>query len=212
MTNFWFIGDTHFGHRNIIKYCKRPFSDVQEQDEVMVANWNALIKPGDVVWHHGDFGFFKTPEEGNKVLARLNGAITLIKGNHDSSKIINKMKFQNIIMLKEWRVPPSNVKMVTMCHYPMDCYRGSHRGEWHTHGHTHAMLGRGHRLRLDVGVDSKLCKKGEHPRDRFRPLHLDEVIKEFRRQEKAGWQSEVDKHDFPDWKDEEGQDDANNDD
>lgn len=187
-----------------MKYCKRPFADVEEQDEVMIANWNALVKPGDVVFHHGDFGFFRNPDEGNKVLARLNGQVFLMKGNHDASRLIKKMKFADIFMLKEWRVPPSKVRMITMCHYPMDCWRGSHRGEWHTHGHTHGMLPREHRLRIDVGVDSKQCKKGEHPQDRFRPLHLDEIVKEFKRQMKAGWKSEINKHDFPEWEGKKG--------
>ena len=210
MPDYWFISDTHFRHRNIIKYCGRPFYSIEEHDEILIKNWNGLVKPGDVVWHHGDLGFFKSVEEANRLLSRLNGQIHLLKGNHDSSRLVKKFKVAELLMLKEWRVPPSNVKMISMCHYPMDTYRGSHRGEWHTHGHTHAMLGRGHRLRLDVGVDCKDGKKYKVPKDKsarrkaeqdtFRPLHLDEVVAEFRRQERIGWMSEVEKHDFPDWK------------
>ncbi len=34
----FFTSDTHFGHANIIGYCRRPFGSVQEMDDAMVAN------------------------------------------------------------------------------------------------------------------------------------------------------------------------------
>lgn len=206
-TEYWLIADTHFGHANIIKYCKRPFANVQEQDEVMVENWNRLVQPGDVVYHHGDFGFFRSTADAVAAVKRLNGQIFLIKGNHDSSKLVKKMPFADVMMMKEWAIPPNKVKMITMCHYPMDCWRNSHRGEWHTHGHTHAQLSRGHRLRIDVGVDARHGKKDDTRQGGFRPLNLEEVVKEFRRLEKKGWKSEIEKNDWTAWEGKTGPED-----
>ena len=31
----WFDSDKHFGHNNIIQYCKRPWATVPEMDEVI---------------------------------------------------------------------------------------------------------------------------------------------------------------------------------
>lgn len=84
MSKIWLISDTHFYHTNIIKYCNRPFNNVNEMNNTIIENWNSLINKNDTVFHLGDFGFSKNgdlKEIGNK----LNGSTKyLIKGNHDS--------------------------------------------------------------------------------------------------------------------------------
>ena len=32
----WFTSDTHFSHANIIRFCKRPFADVEEMNEYII--------------------------------------------------------------------------------------------------------------------------------------------------------------------------------
>lgn len=84
--NVWFIGDTHFSHSNIIKYCNRPFRDVFEMNEAMIDNWNKVVRKEDKVIMNGDFalcGKDKIIEIGQ----RLNGCKTLILGNHDGASL-----------------------------------------------------------------------------------------------------------------------------
>jgi len=55
MAKVFFTSDTHFNHVNIIKYCSRPFSSVEEMNREMIARWNSVVGPEDTVFHLGDF-------------------------------------------------------------------------------------------------------------------------------------------------------------
>jgi calcineurin-like phosphoesterase family protein len=96
----WFISDTHFSHANVIRYCRRPWisgidrngerivteDDVRDMDNDIIKNWNSVVRKDDIVWHLGDFAFgdqSAVPE----FVARLNGKINLVLGNHDRKKI-----------------------------------------------------------------------------------------------------------------------------
>ena len=84
--NIFFTSDTHFGHENIIYFCKRPFKSVEEMDEALIKNWNSVVGKNYIVYVVGDFalcGKQKIIEIGN----RLNGHKRLILGNHDGASI-----------------------------------------------------------------------------------------------------------------------------
>lgn len=80
----FFTADQHFGHRNIIRYCGRPFAGIEEMDRAMAEAWNAAVGPGDAVFHLGDFAL-GSADGIAELLARLNGYKVLILGNHDRS-------------------------------------------------------------------------------------------------------------------------------
>ncbi len=82
MANTFFIGDTHFGHKNIIVFSKRlrPFDTIQEHDEEIIKRWNSVVRDHDSVWHLGDVAFGKQSLE---LVKRLKGQKRLIAGNHD---------------------------------------------------------------------------------------------------------------------------------
>ena len=54
-SNIFFTSDSHFGHENIIRFCKRPFNSVREMNEELIHRWNSKVRPNDIVFHLGDF-------------------------------------------------------------------------------------------------------------------------------------------------------------
>lgn len=79
----YFWSDPHFFHANILRYCDRPFKDINEQESVLIKNYNSVVKPEDVCYWLGDAGFFRQPDQLGRILGRLNGTKILILGNHD---------------------------------------------------------------------------------------------------------------------------------
>jgi calcineurin-like phosphoesterase family protein len=157
----FFTADTHFNHANIIKYCNRPFKDVTEMNEVMIKNWNAVVKSNDSVYHIGDFAF----GDCKSILDRLNGKITMIVGSHDRDVWACKWRFQDIGKLIEIRI---DSQLIVLCHYAMRVWSASHYNTWHLFGHSHGQLepfGKS----FDVGVDT----------NDFKPYSFEEVCKKM---------------------------------
>jgi calcineurin-like phosphoesterase family protein len=73
--------DEHYGHRRIIEYCKRPFTDVDHMTQELVARHNAVVGPDDTVIHVGDF--VMNERSLSSILPRLHGRHVLVMGNHD---------------------------------------------------------------------------------------------------------------------------------
>lgn len=73
--------DEHYGHRNVISYCGRPFVDVDEMDRELIARFNAVVTPDDETWHLGDFSLDERITA--RILPLLNGKHHLVMGNHD---------------------------------------------------------------------------------------------------------------------------------
>ena len=160
MSEIWFVSDTHFGHKNIIKYCDRPFADVEEMDQALVDNWNKLVAATDTVWHLGDFAFHN-----HHRIGELNGFIHLVPGNHDHERMPRLQPYVGRIYEEVVYLKVSPTRRFVLCHYPFEVWRREY--PYHLHGHTHGSLQTQVRGRLDVGVDATKL---------YAPIHIDEVI------------------------------------
>jgi calcineurin-like phosphoesterase family protein len=159
----FFTADTHFGHANIIKYCNRPFASVEEQDETLIANWNRLVKPGDHVFHLGDFCMHGDLSEYRK---RLNGKITLIRGNHDKLKAAEETLFEGVHDLL--RVQMCGADFI-LCHYAMRVWDKSHWNSFHLYGHSHGHM-EPYGKSMDVGVDTTLAAYAPIPAETIKQV------------------------------------------
>lgn len=79
--NIWFTSDQHYFHKNVIKYCNRPYESLEEMNVALVDNWNSVVDKNDVVYCLGDLSLAFRPVE--IFTPMLNGRKTLVPGNHD---------------------------------------------------------------------------------------------------------------------------------
>ena len=140
---YFFTADEHYGHKNIIRYCKRPFTSVDEMDAVLIQRHNEVVQESDTIIHAGDFTLAKKSrmEEYRK---QLIGKHIFLMGSHD-----------------KWTPPPyifiweKNIanRLIVVCHYAMRTWPKSHYDSWQLYGHSHGTLEpRG--KQWDIGVDN----------------------------------------------------------
>lgn len=189
MTIF-FTSDHHFGHANIIKYSNRPFSSVEEMDEILIQRWNEKVRDNDYVYHLGDFTLGNAAQ---KYFKQLKGKILVLPGSHDdrwfgvddfystdskrSVRLLHPLVtlyeedlFQNIGFGKgHFTLRPNSKGILVLCHYAMLTWPMSHYGSYHLFGHSHGKL-KGQPNSMDIGVD---CTN-------FYPLSLDEVMEKLK--------------------------------
>lgn len=155
----WFTSDEHYGHKNIIKFCRRPFANVDEMREHLISQHNGRVSKTDETYHLGDI-FWNTIsiQEATDILKRLNGRHYLIEGNHDETakKVMDQCfgapKFEWMKPVHQFR---ENGLRIWLSHYAHRVFPDSHKNAYHLYGHTHAVLP-DFRLSMDVGVDATL--------------------------------------------------------
>lgn len=161
MNTIYFTSDQHFSHRNVLKYCNRPFSTIEEHDETLIANWNKTVGPNDTIYFLGDL-CLGNPEQFYKYINKLNGNIKFLFGNHDKGareiqRRINyrdNNKLPKLEFLGDYAKIRFDNQKIILTHYAFRVWDGSHRGTWNLYGHSHGNLPDDkHSLSIDVGVD-----------------------------------------------------------
>lgn len=169
--SIFFTADTHFCHKNIIKYEDRPFNSVEEMNEIMIQKWNAKVKPIDSIYILGDF-IFSDGITANQLVKRLNGKKYLIKGNHDSFLKDKSFDRSQLEWIKYYYMLRDNNIKYALFHYPIAVWDCKHYGSIHLYGHVHSNKDSHHPLLINlvnafnVGVDV----------NNYEPVNISEIL------------------------------------
>lgn len=159
----WFTSDLHFGHRNILKFCDRPWENTTQMEKGLIENWNNTVGNNDIVFVLGDTFWFNDSQHIRKTLSQLKGKdIYIIPGNHDEFESYHRVDNSRIHLCADvvvcWFTQEGKPKQeVWMSHYPMMTWPHRENGTWQLFGHIHSSITK------TEGVDQDL------------PLHWNQV-------------------------------------
>lgn len=165
--------DTHFGHKNMIKWGHRE----EGFDQKLVDVWNSIVFKKAIVLHLGDLTMCNK-ETTLKYTSQLNGQKFLILGNHDKNSVTWYKDIGFTVIPNAYYQHKGSHYLFT--HEPVE----SLPADWfNIHGHLH---GNGNRLdetrwiaeskqHIDVGVDPM----------QYKPVQLLQLMNDFGRMKRA---------------------------
>lgn len=184
---YWFTGDLHLGHKNILDICKRPFSTIEEHDRTMIGNHNSLVRDEDITYNFGDVGYKCEPKYMSDMIRQMKGRLVIILGNHDKAlrtalrlgfldKEVQNGKLEiaggydavwddTLDISKRIEI---NGQRIFISHYGHRTWPTAFRGAWHLYAHSHGNLPSLYKS-IDVGVDAVSNK--------YFPISFEEVSK-----------------------------------
>ena len=189
------VSDTHFYHKNIIKYCNRPYTDVNEMNKALIDNWNSTVGVNDTVYHLGDFSFIdwnlckqnniarsdSRAYTFNHVVKQLNGKIILLLGNHDvkyPNEIEQLEGFEKIIVSHTYHLNIGN-DTIYLSHEPLPDYifegMDNKNSIYNLHGHIHDAI-------LKDKYHWNCCVDAQHMN--FKPMLFEEAVDMAKQQKK----------------------------
>ena len=192
----FFTSDLHIGHRNVLRFCNRPFLDEKDMLKGLVENWNSVVGEEDIVFDLGDMFWWESRHEIKKVINKLNGKIYKIPGNHDMDvkrlyELCDPEKVtvcESIVavylegLTKEESWENRKVQEIWLCHMPLATWP-----HWEftiqLFGHIHSgplaenavdVVGKDlllNKSQYDVGVDN----------NDFKPIEIREIFEKLRK-------------------------------
>lgn len=191
----WFTSDCHFGHRNILRFCERPYADEKEMARAIINNWNAVVKPDEKIFCLGDFSWWDSRHEIRKIVNQLNGEIFMILGNHDTAKSFELCDPEKVHLCSDVtylyirpEVQNTDSRFAVGCyeivlsHFPQLCYSHSDKKNvYNFFGHIHSRKGQ---PMMEFGKPIKLLKGCQYDigmdRHDCTPVEFFNILKEIK--------------------------------
>lgn len=168
----FYIGDTHFGHENVLKHDNRPFSTVDEMDRELIRYWNDTVTNKDDIYIIGDFAF-RNNRPFEWYLKQLKGKKHLIIGNHDDKLVKDEKAMSYFVSVdKITRINDEGVQIV-LCHYPIAEWSGFYHGAHHIYAHIHIQKNEAFNImkRFDNAYNAGCMING------YRPVRFNELVR-----------------------------------
>jgi len=158
----YLMGDTHFDHDNIIRYCNRPFQSSREMNVALVANWNGGVSETDTIYFLGDWAFGRGHKPALYWVKRLKGRIISVRGSHDTDARGVRMSRSKVLRYKGYNF--------LLIHDPET--RSTPWHGWIIHAHKHNNSMRDYPFingeRKTINVSAELLK--------YKPVSIDTLI------------------------------------
>jgi calcineurin-like phosphoesterase family protein len=127
--NIFVTSDTFFGRK--LAAIEGGFETIEDMEDSIIDNWNERVKPNDVVYHLGNFGW--DPISTESALIHLNGKIFFIGGSYDKHLSENSLvKIGRHILLP----PISEISKLNavFSHWPLSNWSNREGNSIHVHG------------------------------------------------------------------------------
>lgn len=84
----WFTSDLHFGHANIIGFCRPQYDHTDQMDDHIFSGLKGTVSPNDTLWILGDIAFRGRgyAEIVAQKLADMPFKVQIVGGNHDRKR------------------------------------------------------------------------------------------------------------------------------
>lgn len=168
-----YIADLHIGYTN--SFDNRTL----EHDEILVNNWNSVVKNNDITFILGDIGRCGNNKDNEylcSIISRLKGRRVLVIGNHDKMGLKDyrvKQLFETVVDYFELTDNYNGINQkLVLSHYPIFSWNGCYKDTVLLYGHTHS------------NFDDQIYQNSlEELREKVRKLNKDnQEIKKFKKE------------------------------
>jgi calcineurin-like phosphoesterase family protein len=169
MPTIYFTSNQQFGRPSAIRDFARPFENVEEMNQSLIASWNSTVKLDDIVYVLGNFAWDPTTAE--DVIKKLNGTIIFVQGEHDNA-IVDLTK-RKVMPHHAALIEPlfsSSTDKISLSYWPLHEWPGKSKGYYHFFGYPNKKYKTDHKKRM-VNVSCDFWS--------YKPKSLDSIMDLF---------------------------------